>query len=178
MATDASRMISDFLGDQSITTLNILIACDCYHCQCIVFVHVNCQLIITVNEIQLHLMYEAYLACARRDVMVTNLLSRFRRVFYVIRCCSSVDENIFFDCMRERDEGEGRGCVCLALTVGLVSLQQLFIKHKSVSLSLLGRRLSSNRLCVCLFGEWFDWKSCSVQRIFGKCDLYIIAQTA
>ena len=36
------------------------------------------------------------------------------------------------DCRSKRESREGRGCVCLALPVGLVSLQQL-----SISMSLL-----------------------------------------
>ena len=33
---------------------------------------------------------------AMRNIIITNFLSRFGRVLYAIRCCSSVDENILF----------------------------------------------------------------------------------
>ena len=39
---NASRMIGQFFGDHSITTLIVLIACDYYRGQYIVFVHDIC----------------------------------------------------------------------------------------------------------------------------------------
>ena len=80
----------------------------------------------------------AAVAYAMRNIIITNFCRFDVSCMLSVVAVQSTKISIL-DCMSERDEGEGRGCVCLALPVGLVSLQQLSIKHESVSLCLLGR---------------------------------------